>query len=227
MGPVTGFTCEHWRGVLAMDVFGKASADERAGLVAHLGVCTECHDISDELTSTRDALSYVDVHALAPTTSMSPQLTHAVLDALHRAGRALRRRRASGVLATAVGGLVAASLIVLAVLSGSPTGMPATQQRDALHGSPSVTASVGLTARVWGTSVDFREHGLAGRGVYTVSMESSSGRWWVIGTYRAANGRTVDAAMACALPPGAITNIRVTNASGAQILASSGIAYDD
>jgi hypothetical protein len=224
---MTGLTCEHWRGVLAMDVFGKGSATDRAGLRAHLEVCQECKEISDELATTHDALAHVDWSALAPTTSASPQLTHAVLGALHSAGQRRRRRRRSAGLAAAVGGLVAASLIVVAVVSIHSAGMPPTVRTEALHGTPSVTASAVLTERSWGTSIEFREHGLTGRGVYTVSMESSSGKWWVAGTYRAAKSRTVDAAMACALPLKSITGVRVTNASGTTILTSYANLDDD
>jgi len=217
---MTDFTCEHWRGVLAIDVFGRTDAAEHAGLVAHLEICQECRELSRELALTYDALSHVDPNALAPTDSVSPQLTSAVLGALNSAGRAHRRRRMSGVVGAAVGGLVAASLVVLAIVSVHPAATAPHQEKDVLHGSSSVTASAVLTARVWGTSVHFQEHGLSGRGVYTVSMESSSGTWWVVGTYRAEKGRTVEADMACALQLRAIAGIRVTNASGRPILTS-------
>jgi hypothetical protein len=126
-----------------------------------------------------------------------------------------------------VSGLVAASLIVLAVLSGHSGGPSSSRRIESLHGSPKVTASVVLTSRVWGTAVDFREHGLAGRSVYVVSMETSSGRWWVAGTYRAAGTRSVKAVMACPLPLKEITGIRVTDASGTPILESYAAGADD
>src|ERR1019366_5360730 len=182
MGPMTNLTCEHWRGVLAMDVLGKLNVAEHAGLLAHLDGCPECREISVELASTCDALALVDTSALAPRDAVSTRLTTGVLGALHRAGRARQRRHTAEVLAGAVSGLVAASLIMLAGLSGHSGGPTSSKRIESLHGIPTVTASVVLTPRVWGTSVDFREHGLAGRSVYVVSMESASGRWWDTGT---------------------------------------------
>lgn len=77
-----------------------------------------------------------------------------------------------------------------------------------------------LTGRQWGTSVALSENGLAGGEVYTVSMESVSGRRWTAGTYRGAAGATVTATMTCAVSLGKITAVRVVNDVGDVVLSS-------
>jgi hypothetical protein len=212
--------CEHWRGVLAMDVLSKERTEGHEGLSAHLDGCQECRELSFELIQTRDALSFMDPGAPAVTAAVSPALTSAVLGDLNRAARSHRRRRTSSIMALASGGLVAASLAIVAVLSIGAGVTPLVHRTEVLRGSETVTASAVLTEHRWGTSIAFRERGLAGTGVYTVSMETASGRWWSAGTYLAAGGHPVDATMACAVKLQAITGIRVTNASGKVILDS-------
>ena len=203
-----------------MDAFGKADPGERAGLLAHLDSCPECRVLAESLARTHGALAYVDPRATACAAPVPPELTTRVLGALHSASRRQRRRRTAAVVTLGTGGLVAASLIVLALLPGGSVAPAPAQRNEALHGGPSVSAAAVLTERPWGTSLSFRERGLPG-GVYTVSMRTSSGSWWVAGTYRATVGHTVNAVMACAAPMRQITGIRVTNAAGARVLDSS------
>jgi hypothetical protein len=207
---------------IALDDSGLVVAEsERAGLLAHLDGCAECRACTDALASTRDALIFVDPHAAACAAPVPPELTASVLGALHHAGRRQRHRRTGVVVALAASGLVAASFIVRTLVPGSSVAPVPVQRTEALHGDRAVTATAVLSERVWGTSLSFRERGLPGR-VYTVSMRTPSGRWWVAGTYRATVGQAVDAVMACAAPMQQITGIRVTNAAGTQVLDSYG-----
>jgi hypothetical protein len=51
-------------------------------------------------------------------------------------------------------------------------------------------------------------------------MRTSSGSWWVTGSYHAVAGKPVDAQMACEVPIGKITGVKVTNSSGTMVLWS-------
>ena len=93
---------------------------------------------------------------------------------------------------------VAAAVVAVVALSTSPTPPIRTV---ALTGQPGVVASISLSTQSWGTRATLRESGQAPGQVLTVSMKSSSGRWWVAGSYRT-TGRsgTVEVQLSCAVP---------------------------
>ncbi len=219
MGPVSESVCEQWREALAMHLLGDQPVEEMTGLLAHLDGCAECQAIASELTETVAMLKYVERSAIEPTASVPPSLTARVLGDLHEVGVAQRRRRRVTMAAGLVGAL-AAALILIAVLSSSHDAVPS-ERALALRGASDVSASALLVKQPWGTSLQLRESGLPGGEVYTVSMETKSGRWWTAGTYRPANDKAVFATMACAVSIGKITGVRVVNSAGATVLASS------
>ncbi len=89
----------------------------------------------------------------------------------------------------------------------------------ALTGEAGVTATARLEARTWGTKVVLSESGEPGGQVLTVSMKTSSGRWWVAGSYQTgAEGGAVRVELTCAVPPRAITDVWVTDQSGRTVL---------
>jgi len=214
---VSESTCEKWHEALAMQLFGDLSPNEQAGLAAHLDGCADCRDVAREIADTFEMLGYVDPSNVTPTASVPPELTDRVLRGLHQGGLQLRRRRRARVGVLSAVGLVAAALILVAVLTGPATP---TQRTLALKGSSPAVATAVLSARSWGTSLDLHERGLPGDGVYTVSMETSAGDWWVAGTYRSMAGHPVDATMSCAVKLSQITGLRVVNSAGAVVLSS-------
>lgn len=214
---VTG--CEQWQGALAMHVLGDLGANEEIGLGAHLDGCPHCRVLLGEMRETHAVLGYVDSKSVAATASVPPELAARVLGDLRRAELSqLRRSRARiGVLSGV--GLAAAALVVVIVVGVTSVAPPA-QRTFALSGAASVRASAVLSERPWGTAIDLHEQGLPGGQVYTVSMRTASGSWWVAGTYRSVSGQVVDAQMACAVKPRQISGVRVTDAAGLQVLAS-------
>jgi predicted anti-sigma-YlaC factor YlaD len=211
--------CEQWRGLIAMRALGDLAIDDATALDAHLEGCADCRAIADELASTVSMLAYVDVASIEPTALVAPDLSARVLGELHRAATTQRRRRRLTVSTVSLVGAIAAALILFAVVSGTS---PTTNERTlALHGLTSVTAKAVLVNQSWGTTVDFSESGLPGGSVYTVSMKTATGAWWTAGTYRSVSGRTVNATMACAVALKDITGLRVENAKGVTVLASS------
>jgi predicted anti-sigma-YlaC factor YlaD len=212
--------CEPWREALAMHLLGDQPVEEMTGLLAHLDGCVECQAIASELTETVAMLKYVDRSSIEPTASVPPDLTARVLGDLHTAGVAKRRRQHTKVAVTGLVGALAAALILVAVFSGSSVSPPPSERALALQGAPSVTATALLVKQQWGTSLQLHERGLPGGQVYTVSMETKTGRWWTAGTYRSVTGKSVSATMACAVALGKITGVRVVNSKGVTVLAS-------
>jgi hypothetical protein len=202
-----------------MHLLGDQPVEEMTGLLAHLDGCLECQAVASEITETVALLKYVDRSSVESMASVPPDLTARVLGDLHSAGVVHRRRRRVAVAVSGVVGALAAALILVAVFTSS-SASPPVERAMALQGSPSVTASALLVKQPWGTSLHLQERGLASGQVYTVSMETSSGRWWTAGTYRAMNGKTVFATMACAVSLAKITGVRVVNGAGVTVLSS-------
>jgi hypothetical protein len=224
---MSDISCEQWRGLIAMRALGGLSSGEAFALDAHLEGCAHCRTLAEEMSSTAAMLALVDPSAVEPTALVAPELAQRVLGDLHRAGTQQRRRRRVTTSAVSFVGAIAAALILFTVVSGtSPSTMQKTlalgpTAQGALSDGASITAKAVLVDQRWGTAVDFSERGLPGGGVYTVSMETSEGRWWTAGTYRSISGRTVSATMACAVAMKDITGLRVVNAKGVTILSSA------
>ena len=210
--------CETWQGRMGFDALGKLSEREHEELVQHLSGCAACRQIHDELVETTAALSSIVADPRQPEMAVSPALADAVLGSLEREGRSSRRHRSRFlVLAT---GAVAAVSIGVALLVSTVTTTPETSRTLALTGRPGASAQAVLVSKPWGTAMTFSEHGLPVNRTYTVAMATRSGRWWVAGTYRSRRGVAVTATMTCATQLGSIREIRVTDASGHELLAN-------
>jgi hypothetical protein len=222
--------CEQWREALAMHLLGDQPVAEMTGLLAHLDGCAECQAVASEMTETVAMLKYVDRSSIEPTASVPPDLMARVLGDLHTASISKRRRQHTRVVVSGLVGALAAALILVVVFSSSHGSTPPSERALALQGAPAVTATALLVKQQWGTSLQLHERGLPGGQVYTVSMETKSGRWWTAGTYRSVNGKTVSATMACAVDLAKITGVRVVNSQGVTVLASttnsSGATYN-
>ncbi len=218
MEPVNSESCETWRELMAMRLFGDLTPKELTGLDAHLEGCLDCREVARELGETAAMLQFVDRSAVEPTAHVSPELSERVLGDLRRAGERERRRRRTGAVSFCLAGAAAAALVLVFVLSGG--GPAVTSRTMALRGASSVTAKALLVDEPWGTSLTLSERGLPGGGVYTVSMKTAKGAWWTAGTYRSVSGTTVNATMSCAVSLQHITGLRVENAQGQTVLTS-------
>jgi predicted anti-sigma-YlaC factor YlaD len=218
MEPVNDGSCDVWRELIAMQVFGDLTADEQTAVDAHLEGCLACRDIARELGETASMLQFADPAAVEPTARVSPELSERVLGDLRRSGEHERRRRRTSVASLCLAGAAAAALVLVLVLS---SGTPAPLSRTmALKGSSRVSADAVLVSEPWGTSLTLSEKGLPSGGVYTVSMKTQKGAWWTAGTYRSVSGAQVKATMSCAVSLSHITGLRVVNAAGQTVLTS-------
>ncbi|HVC40050.1 MAG TPA: hypothetical protein VNH20_08820 [Candidatus Dormibacteraeota bacterium] len=204
--------CERRRGDLAMAAAGRLSDLEAGRLETHLSSCPQCERELEQLRTVARALELVPPAALAaawpPGTGKGSAL--GVPPPL-RAGspRSLRRRRA-------VGGIMAAAAFASAALfwfsSAARPGLAVS-----LHGTRSVQASAVLTREQWGTDLALQVAGQPPGRLYQVSMESKSGTWWQVGSYRSESSPS-HVQLACAVAPSQVERIWVENSAGRVVL---------
>ncbi|HLM96198.1 MAG TPA: hypothetical protein VK283_07770 [Acidimicrobiales bacterium] len=211
--------CEHFRGLVAMEVVGQLAVHERVALSAHTEGCSSCREERQELMMLSMVLGAADPDHFNDN-ELPFALQTAVLDRLRGEERAERRaQRSRYVVGSVAAALVAAT--VLALTLAWPSG-PVTKT-VALHGLPEVHATARLTAEPWGTAMELHESGQPPGEVLTVSVRTVSGSWWQTGTYRTA-GDSLRVTMACALKMSKITGVWVRNDTGRVVM--HGYLYD-
>jgi hypothetical protein len=205
--------CEHFRGLIAMEIVGQISDEERVALVAHVDGCAACREERHDLSVLPAVLVAGDPDHFGEH-ELPFRLQSAVLQQLRAEQRHERRARRtrtialSGVAACVVAAALAVSLVLTA-------GNGAKQV--ALEGPPNVHAFVRLTPKPWGTQVDLQESGQKVGQIVTVAMHTTSGSWWSAGTYRTVGG-TVHVTMGCALTITSITGVGVRSHTGRLLL---------
>ena len=213
MGPVISDPCEHFRGLIAMEVVGQLSMPERVALNAHIEGCDSCRDERKGLMMLSMVLGTADPDRFTEH-ELPFKLQTAVLDRLRAEERRERRaHRSRYVLASAAAAVLVA--VVLVVTLAWPSGPVTTTV--ALEGSPTVHATARLTAEPWGTAMDLRESGQPSGEVLSVSVRTVSGSWWQTGTYRTV-GSSVRVDMACALKMSKIKSVWIRQSSGHVVL---------
>jgi hypothetical protein len=213
VGPVTADPCEHFRGLIAMEVVGQLSVHERVALSAHVEGCTSCRDERQDLMMLSMVLGTADPDSFTEH-ELPFRLQTAVLDRLRAEERRERRAHRSRYVVTSA---AAAALVAVAVVLtlAWPSG-PATTT-VALVGQPTVHATARLTAEPWGTAMDLRESGQPPGEVLSVYVRTVSGSWWQTGTYRTV-GASVHVTMACALQMSKIKSVWIRESSGRTVL---------
>ena len=235
MGAVTTRDCSEWRGIVAMHAIGGASDDESRGLNEHLDQCDQCRQDAEEVRSAAVALKFLDANQVDRLERESKVLDLPVGDggeqgaadtdaeptpewaSTEQAGLLAvgRKRRWMVGVGTAVAA-AAAAVVAVGALGSTPTPPSKTV---ALTGEKGVLASVSLTTQSWGTRATLRESGQAAGQVLTVSMRTSSGRWWVAGSYRTtARSGTVEVQLSCAVQADQITDVWVSDQGGHTVL---------
>jgi len=213
---MTGADCERWRATLAMHAIGRLDPQEEAELTAHLAGCPACQVEATELAGVESALRLADLAHLDDAAELAIPLESARWE--HLRGERHRRRGRTGtrwaMVGMAAAGVAAIALVVVSVQQpSSPT------KTIVFSGTSGVQASVVLTPKAWGTQAAFKESGQKAGQVWTVSMETSPGSWWVAGSYRTAGpGGTVQVVLACAVPADRITHIWVSDGTGHTVL---------
>jgi hypothetical protein len=213
VGPVTSDPCEHFQGLIAMEVIGQLSDPEGVALNAHAEGCASCRDERQELLVLSTVLGTADPDRFNEH-ELPFRLQTAVLDRLRAEERRERRtHRSRAIVASAAAAVLVA--VVLVVTLAWPSGPASTTV--ALVGLPSVHATARLTAEPWGTAMDLRESGQASGEVLSVYVRTVAGTWWQTGTYRTA-GSSVRVTMACALKMSKIKSVWIRESSGRTVM---------
>jgi predicted anti-sigma-YlaC factor YlaD len=213
---MSGAECERWRGLQAMHAIGRLEPHEESQLGAHLEQCPECQAESLDLAGVEAALSRVDLAHLEG--GMEPAIP---LESARWERVRWERQRRARMSATrwAMAGMAAAAVAAIALVVVSIQSSPAPTRTVALRGAPGVHASVVLTPKAWGTQATFKESGQQAGQVWTVSMETSPGSWWVAGSYRTlGSDGQVQVTLSCAVPADRITHVWVADSAGHTVL---------
>jgi hypothetical protein len=238
---VVGMTvrsCSDWRDIMAMRAIGQAGIEDSLALDAHLETCEQCRLDAAEVAGAAAALSVLSpaqvdrlerelpvlsepaLYGPAPAASTwrSPfrsAPTGPVASGSGSQAEPRRSRRWMAGVGVAVVGVAAAAIAAL-TLSGSP---PAPAKTVALAGERGVVARVALTAQASGTHATLWESGQPAGQVLTVSMKTSSGRWWVAGSYRTTSGPGPTVVqLSCAVHPNQVTEVWVSDQKGRTVL---------
>ncbi|HUY65857.1 MAG TPA: zf-HC2 domain-containing protein [Acidimicrobiales bacterium] len=243
---MTGPECGEWQGVLAMHAVGSVSDQDSAELQEHLDRCPECRQDAVDVQTAAVALMSLGPAQVAriERRTAGPARPRPVLGRRERLdpgpgatppvapsraaphvapGTGLRRavgrrRRAAGAVGAGAVLLVAAAALVAVVTLGGPHGSRPVRV-VALTGQEGVRATVSLTSQSWGTGATLRESGQAPGQVLTVSMRTSSGRWWVAGSYRTVSrAGSLVVQLSCAVPADQITDVWVSDQGGHTVL---------
>jgi anti-sigma factor RsiW len=204
--------CEHFQGLIAMEVVGQLSVDERVALGAHTEGCRACRDERQDLSMLSMVLGAADPDHFNER-ELPFGLHTAVLDRLRAEERRERRTHRARYMVTAAAAAVAA--VVLALTLAWPSGT--VTKTLALEGAHSVHATARLTAEPWGTAMELRESGQPAGEVLSVAVRTVSGSWWQTGTYRTI-GSSVRISMACALPLSSIKGVWIRDHAGHTVL---------
>jgi len=213
VGAVIPDPCDHFRGLIAMEVVGQLSTPERAALGAHVEGCGSCRDERRELMTLPTVLGAADPDHFDEN-ELPFTLRRAVLDRLRAEERAERRaHRSRYVVGTVAAAVVAAAVVTLTL--AWPSG-PVTKT-VALEGLPEVHATARLTSEPWGTAMELHETGQPPGEVLSVSVRTVSGSWWQTGTYRTV-GSSLRVTMACALQMSKIRSVWVRDHMGRVVM---------
>jgi len=214
VGPVIVDPCGPFEGLIALEVVGQLTDDERVALTAHLEGCPACRDEHHALQALAAVLPAADPDRFDQE-EMPFELQTKVLGTLRAASRQERSRRRVRLAL----GAAAAVVVALAVV-GSLTlvGGSGNVRTVALSGPGGVHATVRLTAQAWGTAVHLEATDDPSDTTLWVTMQTESGSWWFAGTYRTAAHGTVQVDMACALPLSQIEGVRVRDSKGTTVM---------
>ncbi len=212
---MTGDHCEHWHGLIALEVVGQIEAGQLVALDAHADQCPGCRQERLSLLPLAEALAGADPHHLDET-ELPMALQGSVLGFLRsadeRRAAVMRRRRSTVFIASAAAAVLAVLGLVLSI-GATPPG-----RTVALSGPGAAQARVTLTSESWGTSVQLTESDARSTSMSTLWMRTGSGTWWEAGTYQVSRGKSVDVTMACAVRASAISEIWVRDAQGRTVL---------
>jgi hypothetical protein len=192
-------SCRDWRESLGAYALGHLSAEECAGLEAHLEGCAECRAEADSLALVSRLLPLADPEHFGPAPVPPPELAErvaATIDAERHVSR--RRRRVRLVLALSSATAALAAALAIFVLGGG--GGPGPEQHVAFGSLPSgVKIAATLEPRPFGTEIRMYVSGISSGTLCRVFLRSPNGARVSAGTFRYRWGGDSEAVLSSAL----------------------------
>jgi hypothetical protein len=202
-------SCRDWRASLGAYSLGHLSADERAGLEAHLEGCPDCRSEVESLGDVAKLLAVADPAHFGPAPTPSPELGERIAATIG-AERRVKRRRQRRRFGFAMSGAVAAAAAVLAIviLPGGGGGVPE-QRIEFASVPPGVIVRAKLEPHAFGTEIYMYVNGIRSGTLCRVFLRDSKGELVSAGTFRYRWGDDSEAVLSSALDLSRTTAIEV------------------
>ena len=192
-------SCRDWRASLGAYSLGHLSADERAGLEAHLEGCPDCRAEVESLTDVAQAAGCRRPRALRrPAPKPSPELGERIAATIGAERKVNRRRRQRRFGFALSGGLAAtAAILAIAILPGGD-GQP--EQRVEFASVPrDVKIWASLEPHAFGTEIHMYVKGVRSGTLCQVFLKDQKGASVSAGTFRYRWGDDSQAVLSSAL----------------------------
>jgi hypothetical protein len=175
--------CREWRESLGAYALGHLSADERAGVEAHLEGCPDCRADLEQLAPLVRPLSLADPARFESAPSLPRSLAPRVAAAIARERLGLRRRRLRFGLA--LGGAAAAAAVALAITVLPAGGGGPPEQTVAFQSLPQgMKIWASLTPHSYGTEIHMYVKGVRSGTLCRVYLLRRDGTKLSAGTFR-------------------------------------------
>jgi len=193
--------CRNWKEALGAYALGHLSAEERAGVEAHLEGCPDCRAETDSLLTVARLLPHADPARFGPAPQPPPELGRritATIGAERRSQRRSKRRRLGLGVGFATAAATAAAVLAIFVLSGGEESGP--EQHVAFGPLPGgVKIAATLRPQTFGTEIHMYVKGIRSGTLCRVYMRGPGGRAVSAGTFRYRWGGDSAATLSAAL----------------------------
>ncbi len=192
--------CRHWREELGAYALDHLSADERAGIEAHLEGCPSCRAEADSLLAVSRLLPHADPERFGPAPQPPAELGRRIAATIGGERHTARQRRRLRFGLGFAGVATAAALAVLAifVLAGGSEGGP--ERHVAFRGLPGkVEIAATLEPQAFGTEIQMYVRGISSGTLCRVYMRGPGGEAVSAGTFRYRWGADDSAVLSAAL----------------------------
>jgi hypothetical protein len=191
-------SCRDWRASLGAYALGHLSADERAGLEAHLEGCPDCRAEIESLTDVAKLLAFADPAHFGPAPKPAPDLGERITTTIGAERRVKRRRRARR-FGVGISGAAAAAAAVFAIAILPGGGSEPAQQVKFATVPPDVTIRATLEPHAFGTEIHMYVKGIRSGTLCRVFLRDAKGDSVSAGTFRYRWGEDSDAVLSSAL----------------------------
>lgn len=191
-------SCREWQESLGAYALGELSADERAGLEAHLEGCAACREELESLSAVAALLPLADPTSFRSAPMPDASLKKRVLGAIGGERRAQRRRRRTFGLTLGTAAAAAAVALAILVLPGGGEERPERHvEFAALPAKMRISAN--LIPHAYGTEIHVYVHGAPSGALCRVFVRARDGSRLPAGSFRYRWGDDSDAVLSSAL----------------------------